>query len=532
MRHSRRVLPEPLYAARKSPRQTALVALALGLLVVSLARWGPDWPAQEFRATLAQHAGFVAWTDQWYGGLPVPGYSVLYPVFGAILGAGLTGVLAVTASAWVAARLLAARDIWVNRRFGLATAFGLAGSLLIGQVPFLLALAFGLGCLLAVQRGHPYWAAVLAATCSLTSPLAGAFLLLTGAAYAWTYGWRSSYPFVAAIAGIGVAALVGGASGPMPCPWVTPIEIGGFAAVTLLLAPREALLLRRWVVLYAIAGVAAFVVPNPIGGNVSRIGALAALPLTCYLLSPRGKRRLLLQVLVAAVPAVAWPLVPIAGAVAHGATDPTQNVSYYRGLLAFLHTQDPTAGRLEIPFTREHWESARVAPYFPLARGWERQTDLKFNEVLYDKSLTPAAYRAWLGQSAVSLVALPDAPLDSGGKAEAALLAHPPSYLVPVWHDANWQVWRVAGAQRLATGPGTLEQLRAASFTLRFAAAGDETVRVRQSPLWQVTDGDACLVDEPDGWLHVRALQPGRVTVRARVNMQLLTRSVSTCSKP
>ena len=76
------------------------------MAVVLFARWGPDWPAQEYRAGLAVHNGLLAWTDQWYGGQALPGYSVLYPVFAGLLGAAGTGLLATTAAAWTADRLV------------------------------------------------------------------------------------------------------------------------------------------------------------------------------------------------------------------------------------------------------------------------------------------------------------------------------------------------------------------------------------------------------------------------------------------
>jgi hypothetical protein len=185
----------------------------------------------------------------------------------------------------------------------------------------------------------------------------------------------------------------------------------------------------------------------------------------------------------------------------------------------FLSTQDPADGRLEIPFTREHWEAARVAPYFPIARGWERQTDYQYDAVLYD-ALTAASYREWLTSAGVDLVALPDAPIDPGGKAEQALLADPPSYLVPVWHDAHWRVWKVAGAQPLVSGPATLTTLGTSSFRLAFSAPGDAVVRVRMSSLWQVTSGQGCVLPaQSDGWVHVRATAAGELTTRARFTL-------------
>ena len=48
--------------------------------------------------------------------------------------------------------------------------------------------------------------------------------------------------------------------------------------------------------------------------------------------------------------------------------------------------------RIEIPFTRFHWETYVVAPRYPLARGWERQLDIKDNPLFYSGPLTAATY--------------------------------------------------------------------------------------------------------------------------------------------
>ena len=66
-----------------------------------------------------------------------------------------------------------------------------------------------------------------------------------------------------------------------------------------------------------------------------------------------------------------------------------------------------------------------MAPHVMLARGWERQLDQQRRALFYDEAstpLTPARYRAWLSEQAVSYVALPDAPLDYSAKGEAELL--------------------------------------------------------------------------------------------------------------
>lgn len=505
---------------RESTRRPWLITLVLSSLIVLLARFGPDWPAQEFRAQLAQGVGLTAWNNQWYGGHPLPSYSVLYPALAGFLGAGLLAVVAAVGSTWLVARLVPPIDAG-RRWFAVAAAIGLSGNVFLGQLPFLLGLLFGLAAMVCVRDTGPSWhwslaAALSAAMCSLASPLAGFFLLLVGVTWLCEAGWRRTWPLGAAGAGPSLSLAVGGSGGPFPFPWNGLLGLMVFVAATLVLVPRRHTLIRRFVVFYALAGVASFLVPNPVGGNVVRLAQLLAVPVALWVLA---RHRRALVIFAVGIPAVFWQFYPVASAVARAADDPSVNASYFTGLLHFLSTQKPANGRLEIPLTREHWEAALVAPAFPIARGWERQTDYQYDRVLYEP-LTAASYRGWLASAGVALVALPDAPIDYGGISEQTLLAHPPSYLRPVWHDAHWKVWRVTGAQPLVSGAASLSALGTSSVRLSFVFPGDAVVRIRASSLWQVVEGEGCVLpDSGDGWVHVRAAAAGELTLQAQVTL-------------
>jgi hypothetical protein len=90
---------------RAGPLAQWLALLALACLIAWFAKWGPDWPAQEYRAWTVQHFGLTAWSNFWYSGVALPGYSVLYPAVAAALGTSLTGVAAVLLAAAAAAGL-------------------------------------------------------------------------------------------------------------------------------------------------------------------------------------------------------------------------------------------------------------------------------------------------------------------------------------------------------------------------------------------------------------------------------------------
>lgn len=515
-----------LPALRTSRLTVASVALTTGLcvLITLCARWGPDWPAQEFRAWIAGHDGLSVWTTRWYSGSALPGYSVLYPPAAALIGPGTVGVLSAISLVWVATRLYAPRSGRARRAlFGVAVAVSVSQNLLIGQVPFLLGCAFGIAALSCATRGSGgLKVGVLAALCALSSPLAGLFLLMLAPAIAMSTGWRRASPLFAAALGPGVAAVVGGASGPFPCPWLTALGVAVFCAVGWLLLPRANRAMQVFLITYLVVDVLAFAIPNPVGGNVARLAKIIVMPITCYFLTTTDPIRRLRAVLVGAL-AVIWPSVAFASSLVNGAVDPSRAPSFYSGLDALLAKRPWTSGRLEIPFTREHWESYFVAQQFPIARGWERQSDLQYNAVLY-RPLTAARYRTWLDDNAVSMVALPHAPLDAGGTAEGRLLRNPPSYLVPVWHDANWTVWRVRRPTPLATGAATLVDEDPSSLTLRFAAPGSAVVRIRASNLWTTTEPTACVGATRSGWLKVTSRRRAIVEVSAQLNASLFVR--------
>ncbi|WP_426592109.1 hypothetical protein ACPPVS_09940 [Cellulomonas sp. McL0617] len=517
------------------PPATAATAMAaLSLLVVSFARWGPDWPAQEFRAELARSSAFLVWNDNWYAGHALPGYSVLYPLLAHELGAAGTGVVATVLAAVVAPRLLRVGVAPARRGlFEAAVVAMLTVALVIGQIPFLLGVAFGVSAVVAVRSvpGRLGWglAAALSLACSLASPLAGALLLLVAAGLSADRSWRRLTALIPAVGGVAVAVAVGGAGGPMPFPWISLVCVLAFCAVVWAVVPVQMVALRaftvRFVPLYAVAAVACFVIPNPVGGNIARLSQVMALPAAAAVASRHTPRRLVGSLVVLGL-AVAWTAQPAEGSV-FGERPASGLASYYSGLMSYLATQ-PSTGRLEIPFTRGHWEVSYVAPDYPLARGWERQTDLADNAVLYD-TLTSTRYARWLRDNAVSLVALPDVPLDTGGLAEAAILKHPPAYLHLVWQDAHWKVWSVEGTPPLATGAGHLIHLGTQEFTLDVTRPGSTLVRIHASRLWKVVSGDACIEETRSGWLTVRVDRPQVVVAAASLDALLPGTNVEEC---
>lgn len=517
-------------AGRRILLVLVLPAAGFALWIAWQAAWGPDWPAQLFRAWLARHVGYTVWSNAWYSGDAIISYSVLYPAFALGLSAALIAVLAVAATSVAAVGLAPSGSRWLAAGFHLSVTVVLLTDLVIGQVPFLAGVAFGSWALRAVATRRGFLAFLLAAACTLTSPIAGLFLLISLPGLAVAVGWRTVLPLVSAVLGPAVAVVFGGVGGTFPFAQATLIEVTVFCVVALAVSRNAAA--QVWLLTYLVVCLVSFAVPNPVGGDVARLGELVALPLVWHLLPSMragpGKVRVAVAVVLVAA-AAAWPIYPAASAASRGMSDPSRHRAYYAGLLRFLSRQDPRRGRVEVVFTREHWEAFWVARAFPIARGWERQTDRRVSRVLY-RPLTAADYHRWLRRNAVSFVALPDVPIDYGGRAEANLLKHPPGYLRLAYHDAHWRVWRVLHARDLVTGPARMRSLGTASFTLAFRRRGAAVVRIHGSDLWQVAHGRACVRTDRAGWLVVRARRPGRVALRTRLSLDAVTgKSPSAC---
>ena len=99
-----------------------------------------------------------------------------------------------------------------------------------------------------------------------------------------------------------------------------------------------------------------------------------------------------------------------------------------------------------------------MAPRFPLARGWERQLDIKYNHLFYGGALTPATYEAWLHKMAVRFVAVSDARLDYLRQAGDRLVDRGLPYLRLVLHTPHWRVYAVSDPTPIVQGPATAER--------------------------------------------------------------------------
>jgi hypothetical protein len=543
----------------------------LGLVYLFLAPPSGDLAAQLYRVDLFARHGFVIWDGQWYGGHHMLDYSVLLPPLGSIVGVRVLHALSAVAStalfAMIVQRHFAPRGRSSDRAGGAAFAAlwfaaGAAVTLLANRVAFDLGVAFGLGAVALAQRGRNRLSMATAAITALASPVAGAFVVLAGGAWALAHGVpqalvsttvrratgvlgpAASEPAPARTGWLGRSALVGGAclaAGallalvalvlPFPEGGVEPFAASSFwpaLAALLLIAlvlPAQERVLRTGTLLYAAACAVAFAFPDPMGGNVVRLGTLFAGPVVAAALWQR--RRLLL---VAILPLLYWQCVAPVRDVLQHIGDPGVRSSYYQPLLSFLGSRRDRPFRVEIPFTLSHWEAYSVAREVPLARGWERQVDIKDNPLFYRPGLTAGAYHAWLAQMSVEYVALPDAPLDDSGRAEARLITQGLPYLHPVWHSAHWRVYRVAGAVPLAQGPGRLTELSVDRMVLQVRQPGSFLIHERFTPYWAVLSGAGCVAPTADGLTMVQAQAPGQLVLGIQFSLSRVATSAPRCS--
>jgi hypothetical protein len=390
-------------------------------------------------------------------------------------------------------------------------AAGLLVPIAIGQFPFLCGAAAGLLARVAARNHRMIWAGVLAVSCPLLSPVAGAFLVIALIAWALSAAPPDQRPLVAlAIVGalpLAVLGLVFPDPGTFPYWGEDFLVTSVVCLLGLVFVPRALRALRVGLALYGLAAVILFVVPNPVGGNFGRLCALFA-PALVLVLGATYRR---FGFMALAVPLLVWQWSPAVAAVTADRVDASSHASYYAPLLAYFEAQ-PRTGRVEIPFTAGHWEAAFVAPKVPLARGWERQLDVADNPLFYGhRPLTPKRYQEWLDASGVQWVALPDVPLDYSARAEARLLRHPPAYLRPAWQGRHWRVWRVVGSPGILRGPGTLVSLQPDDVVIDAQRAGSFDLRVRYTPMWSVVSGRACVTAGADGWTRIQAQAQGHI---------------------
>ncbi|WFF06410.1 hypothetical protein O7622_25715 [Micromonospora sp. WMMD1076] len=422
---------------------SAVSALVLAVLYLTLPATGSDLSAQVARAGFFAEHGAALVDLRWYGGVHPWGYSLVSPPLMALLGVRVTGALALLASATAFAALLVRTRVPRPLLGSLVGVVTIAGNLVSGRVTYALGVAFGLAALLALTvparrtrlaagapagpggavagaagsatepagpggaaagpagpgaagGGRSVGAAVAAAAAALlasaASPVAGLFVGLAGVALLLTRRYADGLLLaVPAAVPLAVTGLLFGEGGWMNISTADTVH----AVVTsLVVAALVAYRPVRVGALLSAAGVlASALLHTPVGLNATRLVVMFALPVLAAAatlpapLSDRlraaGRRSKVVGAvgLAALLAVVCWWQPPVVTADLRSADDPTADPAYFAPLRAELARRGLT-GRVEVPPTRNYWEAAHMGDV-PLARGWLRQADIDRNALFF-----------------------------------------------------------------------------------------------------------------------------------------------------
>ena len=203
-----------------------------------------------------------------------------------------------------------------------------------------------------------------------------------------------------------------------------------------------------------------------------------------------------------------WQWSPALDAILRAGNDPSTERGYYRPLHRLPRSVGAETGRVEVVPTARHWEAAFVAARFPIARGWERQLDIRFNPLFYAPDLTAGAYHDVAARARASTGSPCPMPRWTIRRRTRLPSSRPGlAYLRPVWAVDHWRVYEVVDARGLVDGPAEVVDMDIDSITLdvtgarrrrragpRVPVLGHRPTRLRR--VGRVTAG-SCLRDVP-----------------------------------
>jgi hypothetical protein len=522
-----------------------------------LAGTGGDLAAQDAWTGFALAHPASAYDFAWYGGMHPASYSLISPYVMSAVGVRVTMVVVGTVSTALVVVILGrlpaiAHPAWAGGYAALA----LVGNAVSGRVTFGLGLALGLGSLAVVfawrrkpRLRHEQWArgvlaGLLAALATAASPVAGLFLGLVAAAL-WLVGRRRAS---LAVGVLPVAIVVGTALlfpffGIQPFSWRMAVVPLLLAAAGWVLLPRGWRLGRVCSCVYAATVLILWVLPTPIGTNVTRMsllfggvvlvaaasGAWWTSPAAQRLGRPVGGTLLVAAILTSTV----WQAV-IVGQDLRGSASAATLGADVRPLVRQLDARGADRGRVEVVPSKSHRESSALAPYVNLARGWNRQADVARNPLFYDDEHPFGAnrYRQWLRRWAVRFVVVPSSTPDYAGLRERQLVRAGLPFLRRVWSDPTWTLYEVMRPAPMASAPATLESWDAAGLVVRMPAAGSTLLRIAWSPWLSIVDEHgrrvaddelqgSCLRQPPSdesrrlSWVELDVTAPGVYRIQA-----------------
>lgn len=513
------------------------LAFVLSAVYFLLDLRGGDLAAHLYRAELFKNDGFFVWNYNWYGGHYVVSYGLMFPTLAATIGVRLAGAFAYLTGVLLLSIL--AREVF-PRRGAVAASYVFAvvfsATLVIGQLPYALSVAIGLGALLAAAHGRLWIGAFLAVNCALTSPLAALFISFI-AFTVWFSAWLrrdaglravtpthsgaigrrfdiaranifapiAERPFLAvavwSVLPATIVSLLFPEGGSQPFNVASYLGALAFTAffwffVRDELADDSRRLVGNGILLYVAFLTGNELFASPVGGNAIRLGMLLFPTVAAAVLWPRSGR----YALAVIVPLLCWQSATSAWAIV--TRDGTADPRYFEPVNAFLDRQDPARQqKVEIVFTRNHFEAAYVAARRPIARGWERQLDTKYNAVFYEGVLTATSYAHWLSENRVRWVALPDATTDYSARREAELIHAGLPYLEQAAKLKDWRIYHVNLPDGGGIEPRFFDRQGERGFSIQPARYGVSITRVRWQRFLRPSIG--CIRSSENGFLEV-----------------------------
>ncbi len=489
---------------------TALAGVLHIVWFFTFANSGGDLAAQDAWAEFVGRHPDSAYNLAWYGGMHPVSYSVVSPYLMAVLGVRTTMMIAGTLSAGLLTVVLIRSRVVRNPLWAsLAGLFGLLANAISGRVTFGLGMMFGLGAVAAVfcwphRWRHERWAkalcaAPLAALATMSSPVAGLFVGLVAAALflqkrrpgAWALGLAPS-------AVVALSAWLFPFSGTQPMAFGSTVLPLLFAVVVFVSVPRAWTTVRMTSAIYGLAVLLVWLISSQIGSNITRLAMLfAGVALVAALPFAVPRSRKWYTIVVALVAFAGWIGFKSGDDIVHT----TPAASWAREVAPLVNALQEVGaerGRVEVVPARSHREASALAPYVNLARGWNRQADMKRNPLFYDDTLNSANYREWLRRWAVHYVVLPKGEPDGdGGQRERALVQRGLPYLKQVWGNGNWQLFQVTNPTPLAEPHAVVQRAEQGEWTIDVERPGRILIRMPYSPWLSIVDAEGNKLEPP-----------------------------------
>jgi hypothetical protein len=521
---------QPARFATLDPRLAGVIpAVLISIAYLTFQPASADFASGDFRARLFRQGAYI-WNNHWFGGHTLPGYGIVSPMLSTAFGVVPLAILSLMVASWAFGSIVAD---WKQAQPTLPSpalaamlfSVGCGLSLWGGRLTFGPAVAFGTLCVYYLQRRRPVCSVTAALLCGISSPV-GAVSLTIIVVACWL---ANAFPRrvlmwvgVAAVVPVGVIGLTFPERG-----WY-PFTGGGLLLLIGVLATigwfgRDHRVVSMVAIVYAVVAIGAFVIRSPLGGNIVRLGWLAAAP--AAVLTVSRFRRTLLPMFVIFTVIWGWSYVRL-GFVA---ADATAQPEYYDSLAAFVQAQPGGVQRIEVVATESSREADELALKISIARGWETQLDRQLNPEFYN-GLTAHTYHQWLKRNSVSLVALPTSRLRQASEEEGAVIEAGPRYLKQVWSNAQWRVYRVMDASPLADNRAIVTEVGTESLTVYAPQAGVTNVRFRFSKWYRIASGDACLTQSDDGWLQLHVHTPGTIVAKISFTLETVTGQNDPCT--